>query len=448
MALRKSKDDMFKDFYREGWDIETHPGFKLSYDIHRGRKFLALDRGGSQSWFHQAVTLQESLLISPHELVAKVATRRGKLRHLNAQIAVKTIALANVRRSAEELGFQGDMLDKDVGELADEWSVQPGRDMIRYLALIMGGYSEDRTKWTIRRMRWWGKWYEDDLIEAFLNGFFEKAAGFIEEGNTLELAKLLEEAGEEAEKEIAAARAAKGEGKGGSRWEPREFEPSDKKGTPSFEEAGVRDKWVQPRHEIDDSDWWAPMQVVHPPLIAQQEIIKRVYHRKATDCGVSVSDVSRVLTDQKVFREPRPAIKGSVLVDASGSMSLTTEEIYQVMGEIPGAVIGVYTGIHREGYGKLIIAAVNGRLIHKDRMADERKNGGANMVDGPALEWLGTQPRPRVWVSDGAVTGIHENQNEHIIEDAKRLCQQHGIVRIHAMKQAPGVIKHLRARKG
>ena len=34
-----------------------------------------------------------------------------------------------------------------------------------------------------------------------------------------------------------------------------------------------------------------------------------------------------------------------------------------------------------------------------------RHSGYGNVVDGPALEWLGTQPAKRIWVSDMHVFG-------------------------------------------
>lgn len=446
MGIRDSKDDKLKGFWREGWDIESHPGFPLSYDLHRGRKFIAMDRSKFRGWFHQAVQLQESLLVSPHELVEKVKVRGSRLSHVNAQIAVKTIALHKTRKSALDVGFGERDLDWEVGNLADEYAIEPGRDMIRYVCLGMGGYSPQKQQDILKRMVHWGRWDEKDLIEAITTGFFQEAQEYVEAHDILNLAKLLEQHSQKAEQQVAEG---KGKDKGNGKGKKGETDVEEKgKGKPEYESASERDKWIKPTHPINDNEWWAPMKVVQPPLVAAQDIIKKVYVRRSTDAGVAVGDVSRVLTDQKVFREPRPTIKGSVLIDASGSMGLSHAEIFEICGKIPGAIIGVYTGMHSAGYGKLIVAAINGRILERKRLVEERKGGGANMVDGPALEWLCSQPRPRVWVSDGAVTGRNECTNDALIEDANRICLRGNVVRIHALKQAPGVITFLRGKKG
>jgi hypothetical protein len=445
VAIRDSKDDKMKEFFREGWDIETHPGFPLSYDVHRGRKFLALDRSNKAGWFHQAVVLQESLSISPHEIVEKGRVRKGKISHLNAQIAVKTCAMARVKARAIEVGFGPEVLDREVGGLADEWEVRPGRDMLRYLCLMLGAYSDARIDHIMKRMTWWGRWTQRDAIEAILGGFLNAAQEFIAKNDAFGLAKLLQEQAEEAERQIGPG--AKGEGEE----DEDEGDGKDPNDSDEFDKGQLREPtphpWKMPKHRTDPKAWWGKMTVVHPPLVASQEIIKRVYFKKSTDAGIAVSDVSRVLTDQKVFRENRPGIKGTVLIDASGSMGLSHEEIFQICAEIPGAVIGVYAGNSSASAGKLIIAANNGRILERKQLAAERANLGSNVVDGPALEWLANMPRPRVWISDGAVTGVGEATGEQLHEDVDRIMLRGHIVRIHALKEAPGAIRYLRARR-
>lgn len=451
MGLRDNPDAQQASFWREGWDVEGHPGFPLSYDVHRGKRFVALDRSyTNSSWFRRAVSMQESLLISPHELVEKVqlSDRARRLSHITAQIAVKTIALHNARVRSLDLGFDEEMLDWEVGELADEYAVRPGRDMLRYLALILGGYSQRKRDNILRRMVNWGTWDERDVLEAVLTELLPNMQAAIEAGNAALLGKIIDDAVPGLENNLAGGR-----GKGRPKPKPGE---SSRRATGADGEEGDDEPpgcVVAPpiyKRAInytppEITNWWGRMDVVHPPLLAHQQIIRRVYARKSTDSGTAPYEVSRVLTDQKVFRESRPTIKGSVLIDGSGSMGLTSEEIIKICSEIPGAVIGVYCG--STDWGRLIIAAVNGRIVDFETLQSLRP-GGSNVVDGPALEWLMTQPRPRVWVSDGHVTGVGDGTCEEVRKDAERIRVQGHISRIDAIKEAPGVIRYLRAKKG
>ena len=444
MSLRDNPDAGHGTFWLDDWDVETHPGFALSYDVHRGRKFIALDNHAT--WFQRAVSLQRSQMISPHELVEKIRVKLpgdviGKLSHVTAQIAVEAVALHKARARALEIGFSDRGLDYEVGPLADEWSIRPGKDMLRYLALMLGGYSTEKTTEVMKRMAWWGKWRERDIIEAFLGNFFLKAQEFIANGDVPGLARFLEEQSKEAEGALGATAAAAEGDDDESSLGNKPLEPVKGMVLPE-----VPSKFNL--FPCDTTAWWGKMQVIQPPLVASQEITKKVYVRTATDIGTCPSDVSRILTDQRVFRESRPTIKGSVLIDASGSMNLSHQEIYKICAEIPGAIIGVYTGYSHSKSGKLIVAAINGRILEPARLAKEREGTGANVVDGPALEWLSSQPRPRVWVSDGHVTGVGESQHGALHEDADRLMRNGHIVRIRALKTAPMTIKYLRARKG
>jgi len=36
----------------------------------------------------------------------------------------------------------------------------------------------------------------------------------------------------------------------------------------------------------------------------------------------------------------------------------------------------------------------------------DRHSGYGNVIDGPALQWLATQPERRIWVSDMHVFGV------------------------------------------
>ena len=53
-----------------------------------------------------------------------------------------------------------------------------------------------------------------------------------------------------------------------------------------------------------------------------------------------------------------------------------------------------------------------------------------NVVDGPALHWLSQQKSPRVWVSDGEVTGVNDRTGANLSLDVKILTNRARIRRV------------------
>lgn len=127
---------------------------------------------------------------------------------------------------------------------------------------------------------------------------------------------------------------------------------------------------------------------------------------RATDEGSFPRQLHRMLIDGKVFRHARRGKGGAVLIDASGSMSLGNDDIQKILNAAPGCTVAVYSGNTHDGV--LRVLAQDGRQV--DAQYVGAPAGGANVVDGPALQWLSKQQKPRIWVSDGQVTG----QNDRI----------------------------------
>jgi hypothetical protein len=114
-----------------------------------------------------------------------------------------------------------------------------------------------------------------------------------------------------------------------------------------------------------------------------------------------------------------------VLIDASGSMQLESKDLKEILHNAPGCTVGVYSGNNVDGVLRILAQA--------GRQVDERwitaPAGGANVIDGPALQWLSKQPKPRIWVSDGQVTG--KNDCSGAVNHLECLCltRRHQIVR-------------------
>jgi hypothetical protein len=146
------------------------------------------------------------------------------------------------------------------------------------------------------------------------------------------------------------------------------------------------------------------MSVVEAPLDLPHKAARRGLRRAwrpATE-GSRLGRIHRFYLDRAVFRRPVRRWGGSVLIDTSGSMRLDSDDIDAILAASHGvALVAIYSGIDEQG--ELRVVARDGRRAASEKLVPF---GGGNIVDLPALEWLARQPRPRIWVSDGGVTGI------------------------------------------
>lgn len=175
--------------------------------------------------------------------------------------------------------------------------------------------------------------------------------------------------------------------------------------------AGVRPKGMQ---EADVTIPWGPMDILFPPLTQRCRKLPGMTKRKLV-CGYAGAFrfPSRALlpaADGRAFtsRHTRSAHDGTLLIDCSGSMGnqVSHDRLTAVLERCPSATIGLYAGRSANHSGSLLIAARNGMHIASE-VLDSWTHWG-NVVDGPALQWLSRQKPPRVWVSDGGVTGLDD----------------------------------------
>ncbi len=166
--------------------------------------------------------------------------------------------------------------------------------------------------------------------------------------------------------------------------------------------------------EGENADGWGPMDVLIPPLRGKCSR-GRVGVRTTRACGYSGPFLfpSRALipaSDGRAFMERRSRCRqlGTLLIDCSGSMrnQVTHDRIIAVLASAPSSTIALYAGRPGNQSGTLLIAASKGMHITEDVLSKWENEG--NVVDGPALQWLSRQRTPRVWISDGEVTGLND----------------------------------------
>ena len=131
----------------------------------------------------------------------------------------------------------------------------------------------------------------------------------------------------------------------------------------------------------------------------------------------------RWVVDGAIFRRRARRRSGTLLIDSSGSMSLDAAALDALLRATPpGTRVAVYSG--SEDRGTLRIVAQGARRAAAEHL---RTPGRGNIVDLPALEWLARQPAPRVWVTDGGVTGIGDRPSSELVARCRTLCRRAGI---------------------
>lgn len=148
--------------------------------------------------------------------------------------------------------------------------------------------------------------------------------------------------------------------------------------------------------------------------------------------GTAPRRMSRLVTDGKIFHRVVPEVGASILIDGSGSMGMSIDTIRKMVETAPASVIAIYyggdgiiphSGVDHDG-GFIVVIARDGLACSN---IGPYILGGANECDGIALRWLGQQPGPRYWVSDGGVTGPGDVMSKRTREDAAWCLRQFDI---------------------
>jgi len=156
---------------------------------------------------------------------------------------------------------------------------------------------------------------------------------------------------------------------------------------------------------------------------------------RANDEGTLPRYLNRYFIDGKIFGYKKRHQGGTVLVDVSGSMSLSSYDIAEVLRLAPGCTIATYSGQTKSG--TLQIIAKNGRCVKNWR----NTTGGSNVVDYPALKWLAKQQHPRLWISDGVVTGVGDFPSRQMFMMCVMVAKRAWATRLSHMEEAKAFFK-------
>jgi hypothetical protein len=183
---------------------------------------------------------------------------------------------------------------------------------------------------------------------------------------------------------------------------------------------------------------WGEMAIKTPELsVNLQGRIKGGREYRPMDFGVTPKYMNRWCVDKKVFQQKQKVYGGTILIDASGSMRFSGDDILEIMQMLPAVKIAMYNSINEDdensgwGYGErgsLRIIGDNGKRVTAEYL--DTYSGGGNLVDGPALKWLSQQKPKRIWVSDMFVFGKGNVNTGNLLQECYQIMKQSGITRL------------------
>ena len=159
--------------------------------------------------------------------------------------------------------------------------------------------------------------------------------------------------------------------------------------------------------------------------------------KRASNIGRHPRHLERLLTDpeRRIFDRRARCQGGVVLIDQSGSMQLTEDDLWRVINAAPGCVIIGYSHApHSVETPNIWVLADRGAVTDK-----VPPGNGGNGVDGPALEFALKKRKNResmIWICDGHVTDGSDQYESDLTEECGRLVALHDIHQVADLETA------------
>ena len=178
------------------------------------------------------------------------------------------------------------------------------------------------------------------------------------------------------------------------------------------------------------------------PIVAKGGLGKK---KSVSNVGRSPRRLHRYMTDpqRRIFDVKKRGLGGVVCIDASGSMSITHNDIVKILEASPGATVIAYSQMDSE------CKATNSWILaDKGRMVDEiPEMGQGNGVDFPALEWAVKRRQhssaPVIWVTDGGVCGPNQGFSSLLANQCTQFCIDKRIITAYEVNEAVQILNRL-----
>ncbi|MDE3107440.1 MAG: hypothetical protein KGJ42_04735 [Acidobacteriota bacterium] len=164
--------------------------------------------------------------------------------------------------------------------------------------------------------------------------------------------------------------------------------------------------------------------------------------RPATS-GTTLRYPERLLIDDqhRLYARSRPTKGGVVVIDQSGSMDLTLEDLQDLLRVAPGALVVGYS--HRPGD---VTGSANAWLLARHGLVHPSPPSGqvGNGVDGPVVRWAVQAARPGetvVWVTDGQVTDSNDHPCSALTKECAELVRRHRVRLARDVREARQLLR-------
>jgi len=402
---------------------------------------------------------ERSRVIRAHEMMhAKVSPAGDFIGWINrgiaSQTAMKAVEEVRVNLLCDKVGFKVREHLTDGGETADGERLAATNDWANavFMAVATAGTASSKPFLTgIRRHnRLWGSALLDiskrvlkEMNKAYKTGTLSSTSlgrhsGLSPQGFThveriaewidrLANAPAPQETVEEAEDGT-------GDGEGDGRKEGGARSHSNIGITGAGDDRGVPLTAITPSQQTTVPPHWGELVIGKLPLTVS---MKGTLGKKriAAPTGRSPRRLHRYYTDpqRRIFDKTVRGMGGIVVIDASGSMSFTRDQIKKIMENAPGCTVLSYSDAMTEE--NAYILADNGMIA-----AELPSQGYGNGVDFPAIEWaVKRKPRsstPVVWVTDGGVCGPNQGYNDMLAMQCIEYCKKHNIFVVPHVNEA------------
>lgn len=202
----------------------------------------------------------------------------------------------------------------------------------------------------------------------------------------------------------------------------------------------------------------SPVNVVHlePKKLPVWRRRERQTERRSMGMNIHAPSLASAYAAQSttgLFKTRRmiPTTSGTVLIDASGSMALSLDDVMELVRSAPAATIAYYYGYNdqrmdgREIHGDLVIAANEGKVYDRDELPDRK--GGGNAIDYYVLNWLLEQEEPRIVVTDGGFCGGRPEQSVAAARLVRRESRKGTLTQVEGLDEALDLFDTIRERE-
>jgi len=182
---------------------------------------------------------------------------------------------------------------------------------------------------------------------------------------------------------------------------------------------------------------WCKLKPAYPKLeIVHNGRMNR--KRRANELGKTPKYLNRLLTDpsRRIFAKKAKSLGGVVVIDCSGSMSLSNDQIEKLVTSASGSSIWTYSATCRDyELENCWLIADRGK-----RVRELPNFHGGNGVDLPALAFARRYRKNKndimIWISDGRVTGNGDTSDTRLRRATAHFIRKNNIHHVEEINEA------------